>query len=130
MSAGRVQSVALRLLAEREAAIEAFKPDEWWSVDAVLTDANGRPFKVLATAVSMLSPEATSAESDMHYCVVAPLSCMQASCITSSGAHICSFLVEFRQRKGWGQALQLRPVLTAFQSVTRHSQNTLCTFAM
>jgi len=41
-SAGRVQSVALRLIVEREAEIEAFRPQEYWSVDAdVHTDAGG-----------------------------------------------------------------------------------------
>ncbi|HEY1630874.1 MAG TPA: type I DNA topoisomerase [Rhizomicrobium sp.] len=35
-SAGRVQSVALRLIVEREAEIEAFKPQEYWSIDADL----------------------------------------------------------------------------------------------
>ncbi len=34
LSAGRVQSVALRLIADREAEIAAFKPDEYWSIDA------------------------------------------------------------------------------------------------
>ena len=33
-SAGRVQSVALRLICERELEIEAFKPQEYWSVEA------------------------------------------------------------------------------------------------
>ncbi|MGN6516702.1 MAG: type I DNA topoisomerase [Rhizomicrobium sp.] len=33
-SAGRVQSVALRLVVEREMEIEAFKPVEYWSIDA------------------------------------------------------------------------------------------------
>ena len=33
-SAGRVQSVALRLVCERELEIEAFKPQEYWTVDA------------------------------------------------------------------------------------------------
>jgi DNA topoisomerase-1 len=33
-SAGRVQSVALRLVVEREQEIEAFKPVEYWSIDA------------------------------------------------------------------------------------------------
>jgi DNA topoisomerase I len=33
-SAGRVQSVALRLVCERELEIEAFKPQEYWSIDA------------------------------------------------------------------------------------------------
>jgi DNA topoisomerase-1 len=36
LSAGRVQSVALRLICEREAEIEAFLPEEYWSIDAEL----------------------------------------------------------------------------------------------
>ncbi|MEO1038170.1 MAG: type I DNA topoisomerase [Pseudomonadota bacterium] len=36
-SAGRVQSVALRLITERETEIERFKPQEYWSVDAEIT---------------------------------------------------------------------------------------------
>jgi DNA topoisomerase-1 len=35
-SAGRVQSVALRLIVERETEIEAFKPVEYWSIDTDL----------------------------------------------------------------------------------------------
>ena len=34
LSAGRVQSVALRLICERENEIEAFKPREYWSIEA------------------------------------------------------------------------------------------------
>src|SRR2546429_3820921 len=34
LSAGRVQSVALRLIVDREREIEAFKPQEYWSLDA------------------------------------------------------------------------------------------------
>jgi len=34
LSAGRVQSVAVRLIVERERAIEKFKPDEYWTLDA------------------------------------------------------------------------------------------------
>ena len=36
LSAGRVQSVAVRLIVEREQEIEAFKPQEYWSVEAEL----------------------------------------------------------------------------------------------
>lgn len=36
-SAGRVQSVALRLICERETEIEAFNPVEYWSIDALFT---------------------------------------------------------------------------------------------
>ncbi|MBJ3784313.1 type I DNA topoisomerase [Devosia sediminis] len=42
-SAGRVQSVALRLVSEREAEIERFKPDEYWSVEAQLAQG-GKSF--------------------------------------------------------------------------------------
>ncbi|HQY87055.1 MAG TPA: type I DNA topoisomerase, partial [Tepidisphaeraceae bacterium] len=35
LSAGRVQSVAVRLVVEREREIEAFMPDEYWSISAV-----------------------------------------------------------------------------------------------
>ena len=36
LSAGRVQSVALRIIADREAAIAAFIPSEYWTIDAEL----------------------------------------------------------------------------------------------
>jgi len=39
-SAGRVQSVALRLVCEREAEIEAFKPREYWTVEALFRTKN------------------------------------------------------------------------------------------
>ena len=40
-SAGRVQSVALRLICEREAEIEVFKPREYWTVDADFLTPSG-----------------------------------------------------------------------------------------
>ncbi|MBN8809077.1 MAG: type I DNA topoisomerase [Sphingomonas sp.] len=42
-SAGRVQSVALRLIVDREREIEAFVPQEYWSV-AALMEQDGTPF--------------------------------------------------------------------------------------
>ena len=36
LSAGRVQSVAVRLVVEREREIEAFKPEEYWQIDVML----------------------------------------------------------------------------------------------
>ncbi|HEX2859662.1 MAG TPA: type I DNA topoisomerase [Alphaproteobacteria bacterium] len=41
LSAGRVQSVALRLLCEREDAIEAFKPDEYWTLHGAFKTPKG-----------------------------------------------------------------------------------------
>ena len=40
-SAGRVQSVALRLICERELEIESFKPDEYWKIKADVEIADG-----------------------------------------------------------------------------------------
>jgi DNA topoisomerase-1 len=42
-SAGRVQSVALRLIVDREREIELFRPQEYWSV-AALMEADGQEF--------------------------------------------------------------------------------------
>ncbi|WP_428515181.1 type I DNA topoisomerase [Roseovarius sp.] len=44
-SAGRVQSVCLRLIVEREMEIEAFNPREYWSVKALLTTPRGQEFE-------------------------------------------------------------------------------------
>ncbi len=43
-SAGRVQSVALRLICERETEIEKFNADEYWSIEAKLKNPDGAPF--------------------------------------------------------------------------------------
>ena len=40
-SAGRVQSVALRLLTEREHEIEIFKPEEFWTLNVIFKTKNG-----------------------------------------------------------------------------------------
>jgi DNA topoisomerase I len=44
-SAGRVQSVALRLIVEREMEIEAFRAREYWSVKALLATPRGETFE-------------------------------------------------------------------------------------
>ncbi len=41
LSAGRVQSVAVRLVVEREREIENFKSEEYWSIEALLKARNG-----------------------------------------------------------------------------------------
>src|SRR4051794_9977144 len=48
-SAGRVQSVALRLICEREAEIHAFRAQEYWTVEALLETPQGRSFKAKLT---------------------------------------------------------------------------------
>jgi DNA topoisomerase-1 len=48
-SAGRVQSVALRMVCEREAEIEVFKPREYWTVEAHFRTPAGAPFTARLT---------------------------------------------------------------------------------
>jgi DNA topoisomerase-1 len=45
ISAGRVQSVALRIIVEREKEREAFRAEEYWTLDANLEGHNPPPFK-------------------------------------------------------------------------------------
>ena len=45
ISAGRVQSVALRLIVEREGEIKAFVPERWFSIEGIL-EKNKTPFEV------------------------------------------------------------------------------------
>ena len=45
LSAGRVQSVATKLIVDREREIEAFQEEEYWTIDVKLTDEKGKkPF--------------------------------------------------------------------------------------
>lgn len=51
-SAGRVQSVALRLVCEREREIEAFKTDEYWTIEALLATQKGEEVRTRLTAIA------------------------------------------------------------------------------
>lgn len=55
LSAGRVQSVAVRLVVEREREIEAFKTREYWTLDAELQGKNGA-FKAWLTKEGSSTP--------------------------------------------------------------------------
>ncbi|MBC2834342.1 type I DNA topoisomerase [Paragemmobacter straminiformis] len=67
-SAGRVQSVCLRLIVEREMEIEAFRAQEYWTVKAVLTTPRGQEFEAQLTVLGGKKlqkfdiPTATAAE--------------------------------------------------------------------
>jgi len=50
-SAGRVQSVCLRLIVEREMEIEAFNPREYWSVKAMLATPRGQEYEARLTVL-------------------------------------------------------------------------------
>src|SRR5579875_156071 len=53
LSAGRVQTVALRLIVEREHEINAFKPVEYWNIDAVLKPSGQKDGEFTARMVGV-----------------------------------------------------------------------------
>lgn len=55
LSAGRVQSVAVRMIAEREREIQAFVPVEYWSIEAELAKKTTKPVKKRRSFVAKLS---------------------------------------------------------------------------
>ncbi|MFH0712784.1 MAG: type I DNA topoisomerase [Candidatus Jorgensenbacteria bacterium] len=55
LSAGRVQSVALRLIAEREEEIRRFKPEEYWSIETLLKTEGKEEF---TASLSKINDEA------------------------------------------------------------------------
>lgn len=63
LSAGRVQSVALRMICEREDEIEAFVPQEYWSIHALL-DKNGKQFEAELSKIKNKSVEKTIKNKD------------------------------------------------------------------
>lgn len=60
LSAGRVQSVALRLVVEREREIQAFIPQEYWSIETQVQAALPPPFEMRLTSVEGKKPELTN----------------------------------------------------------------------
>ena len=51
-SAGRVQSVALRMICDREAEIEVFRTDEYWTIDALLKTARQEDVRGRLTTIA------------------------------------------------------------------------------
>ncbi len=62
LSAGRVQSVAVRLICEREAEIEDFVPEEYWSVEVDLEAAEPPPFTVKLAEIDGEKPKISDEE--------------------------------------------------------------------
>ncbi|HEV2084958.1 MAG TPA: type I DNA topoisomerase, partial [Gemmatimonadales bacterium] len=56
LSAGRVQTVALRMIVEREREIRAFKPEEYWTIEA-LCAKDGQTFEAALAKVAGHKPE-------------------------------------------------------------------------
>jgi len=69
LSAGRVQSVAVRLIVEREREIEAFKQEEYWKVTAELTTAGtiaDKPLEIHAKVRKKVEGEEETAGLEAH----------------------------------------------------------------
>ena len=52
LSAGRVQSVVVRLICDREKEIQAFTPEEYWTVDAMYEGEDKTPFKARLSQIA------------------------------------------------------------------------------
>ena len=63
LSAGRVQSVAVRLVVEREAAIRAFEPEEYWNIEAELNAALPPRFRARLSKVDGKKADVRNGES-------------------------------------------------------------------
>ena len=70
LSAGRVQSVALRLVVERDRLIEAFVPQEFWTLDAELSRPEGPHFLARLVRIGKHKPDLKS-EAAAHEVVAA-----------------------------------------------------------
>lgn len=60
LSAGRVQSVSLKLICNREEAIREFKPEEYWSIDGLFATPKGSQFTAELTHVAKKKVEIKS----------------------------------------------------------------------
>ena len=89
LSAGRVQSVALRMIVEREREIEAFKPDEYWIVSVKAQTQGGEPMLLLLKKMNGKKVEVKN-EKEMRE-VEADL----------SGADLVISDVEKKERRSW-----------------------------
>ena len=58
-SAGRVQSVALKLIVDKEREIEAFKEEEYWSITAIFEDYEAVLFKYKSKDIELKNEEET-----------------------------------------------------------------------
>jgi DNA topoisomerase I len=77
LSAGRVQSVALRLICEREKEIDAFVPQEYWTVTVVLEGEQPPSFEAQLAKIGTKKAEIHTA--DVAHAIAAQL--RQAQCI-------------------------------------------------
>jgi len=66
LSAGRVQSVALRIICEREQEIQAFQSQEYWTIDAAMAAADPPPFQARLHTINGKKADIATAEAAHH----------------------------------------------------------------
>src|SRR5262247_2190997 len=62
LSAGRVQSVALRIICEREQEIQAFQSQEYWTIEAAMAVADPPPFQARLHSIGGKKADIATAE--------------------------------------------------------------------
>ena len=105
LSAGRVQTPALRMICEREDEIEAFVPQEYWSVNADLAKG-GQPFQARLTTLRdekvkqfTLNSEALATEAREHLLAGARAQGEGAGEAAGEAGALVATAVEKKQRK-------------------------------
>lgn len=64
LSAGRVQSVAVRLIVDREREIEAFKPEEYWTIEALFSIPNSKPKEQFLASLFKINDKKASVKNE------------------------------------------------------------------
>jgi len=92
LSAGRVQSPALRMIVERELEIEAFKSQEYWTIEAQ-TQAEGQAFKARLTQFGGVKQEQFSITNEEQAHAV------RSALLKAAGGKLGVLKVEKKERK-------------------------------
>ncbi|SET66840.1 type I DNA topoisomerase [Paracoccus homiensis] len=93
-SAGRVQSVCLRLIVDREMEIEAFKPREYWSVHARLATPGGDEYDATLTSLA-------GAKLDRYDLPDAEKAAMAVSAVSSRDLKVTGVAAKPASRNPW-----------------------------
>ena len=93
-SAGRVQSVCLRLIVDREMEIEAFKPREYWSVHARLATPGGDEYDATLTSLA-------GAKLDRYDLADAEKAAMAVSAVSSRDLKVTGVTAKPASRNPW-----------------------------
>jgi DNA topoisomerase-1 len=142
-SAGRVQSVALRIICERESEIEAFKAREFWSIEVVFKAPDGTVFTARLTHLDgkkldkfdlpdEASAQAAAAKLKLAHPSPSPMSSVRRSSGTPYPPFMTSTLQQEASRKlGFGAAQTMKIAQRLYEGVDlerrdRRSSSPIC----